>query len=221
MSYYSEITHNERSWFALQEINTQIIEERLQGNLTPDRDAVIEKMRKEYARYEKHAPKYRTRARAEAAGAIIETPNSLAIPTFPNYQYSMSLYNEGGAYLQPLSSTDGLKFKGGKMYFEDARAREVSEVELQNMKTKEGIENIDLPILRTFYSLILTRFEKSGGKSLPDVLTYPVPVLAEYIGLQSNLNKKDIARVIEKTQSYHNIVGVVHGTRNGKPVQSL
>lgn len=171
--------------------------------------------------YEKHAPKYRTRARAEAAGAIIETPNALAIPTFPNYQYSMSLYNEGGAYLQPLSSTDGLKFKGGKMYFEDARAREVSEVELQNMKTKEGIENIDLPILRTFYSLILTRFEKSGGKSLPDVLTYPVPVLAAYIGLQSNLNKKDIARVIEKTQSYHNIVGVVHGTRNGKPVQSL
>lgn len=165
--------------------------------------------------------RYRTRAKAEAAGAIIETPNALAIPTFPNYQYSMSLYNEGGAYLQPLSSTDGLKFKGGKMYFEDARAREVSEVELQNMKTKEGIENIDLPILRTFYSLILTRFEKSGGKSLPDVLTYPVPVLAEYIGLQSNLNKKDIARVIEKTQSYHNIVGVVHGTRNGKPVQSL
>lgn len=169
--------------------------------------------------YEKHAPKYRTRARAEQAGAIIETPNSLAIPTFPKYQYSMSLYNKGGAYLQPLSSTDGLRFRGGKMYFEDARAREVSEVELQNMKTKEGIENIDLPILRTFYGLILTNFENS--KELPDILTYPVPVLAEYIGLQSSLNKKDIARIIEKTQSYHNIVGVVHGTRNGKPVQSL
>ncbi len=48
-----------------------------------------------------------------------------------------------------------------------------------------------------------------------------VPTLAEYIGLQSNLNKKDIARIIEKTQSYHNVIGVLHGTRNGKPVQSL
>jgi len=170
--------------------------------------------------YERHN-RYRTRAKAEAAGAIIETPNALAIPTMPSYQYSMSLYKNGGAYLQPLRSTDGLKFKGGKMYFESAQLREVSEVELQNMKTKEGIENIDLPILRTFYSLILTEFEKSGEKTLPDVLTYPVQVLAEYIGLQNNLNKKDIARVIEKTQSYHNIVGVVHGTRNGKPVQSL
>jgi len=171
--------------------------------------------------YERHN-KYRTRAKAEAAGAITEAPTSLAIPTLANYQYSMSLYQDGGAaYLQPLRSTDGLKFKSGKMYFDNIQAREVSEVELQNMKTKEGIQNIDLPILRTFYSLILTEFEKSDFKELPDVLTYPVPVLAEFIGLQSNLNKKDIARVIEKTQSYHNIIGVLHGTRNGKTTKSL
>ena len=171
--------------------------------------------------YEKHAPKYRTRAKAKEQGAIIEAPTSLAIPTLSKYQYSMSLYQDGGAYLQPLSSTDGLKFKNGKMYFDGARMREVSEVELQNMKTKEGIDDIDLPILRTFYSIILTQFEASGYKVLQDVLTMSVPTLAEFIGLQSNLNKKDIGRVIEKTQSYHNIVGVVHGTRNGKPVQSL
>lgn len=171
--------------------------------------------------YEKHAPKYRTRAKAKEQGAITEAPNSLAIPTLSKYQYSMSLCQDGGAYLQPLSSTDGLKFKNGKMYFDGARMREVSEVELQNMKTKEGIDDIDLPILRTFYSIILTQFEASGYKVLQDVLTMSVPTLAEFIGLQSNLNKKDIGRVIEKTQSYHNIVGVVHGTRNGKPVQSL
>lgn len=171
--------------------------------------------------YEKHAPKYRTRAMAKEQGAITEAPTSLAIPTLSKYQYSMSLYQDGGAYLQPLSSTDGLKFKNGKMYFDGARMREVSEVELQNMKTKEGIDDIDLPILRTFYSIILTQFEASGYKALQDVLTMSIPTLAEFIGLQSNLNKKDIGRVIEKTQSYHNIVGVVHGTRNSKPVQSL
>ena len=164
---------------------------------------------------------YRTKEKARQTDAIIEAPKTLAIPTLSKYQYSMSLYQDGGAYLQPLRSTDGLKFKNGKMYFDGARMREVSEVELQDMKTKEGIDDIDLPILRTFYSIILTQFEASGYKVLQDVLTMSVPTLAEFIGLQSNLNKKDIGRVIEKTQSYHNIVGVVHGTRNGKPVQSL
>lgn len=164
---------------------------------------------------------YRTKAKAQEAGAIVDAPKNLAIPTLTSYQNSMSLYQSGGAYLQPLSSTDGLKFKNGKMYFDGEHMREVSEVELQNMKTKEGIDNIDLPILRTFYSIILTQFEKSNYKELRDVLTMSVPTLAEFIGLKSNLNKKDISRVIDKTQSYHNIVGVVHATRNGRPVQSL
>lgn len=164
---------------------------------------------------------YRTKEKARQTGAIVEAPKTLAIPTLQNYQYSMSLYQNGGAYLQPLSSTDGLKFKNGRMYFDGAKMKEVSEVELQNMKTKEGIENIDLSTLRIFYSIILTQFEATSFKSLQDVLTMSVPTLAEYIGLQSNLNKKDIARVIEKTQSYHNVIGVLHGTRNGKPVQSL
>lgn len=164
---------------------------------------------------------YRTRAKAAEEGAIIKAPKTLAIPTNPDYQYSVSFYQSGGAYLQPLRSTDGLKFKNGKMYFDGAYMKEVSEVELQNMKTKEGIDDIDLPILRTFYSIILTQFEESNYKVLRDVLTMSVPALAEFMGLQSNLNQKDIDRVIEKTQSYHNIVGIGHGTRNGKPAQSL
>lgn len=164
---------------------------------------------------------YRTREKARQEGAIVEAPKTMPIVTLQNYQYSMSLYQSGGAYLQPLSSTDGLKFKNGKMYFDGAKMKEVSEVELQNMKTKEGIENIDLSTLRIFYSIILTQFETTNCSALQDVLTMSVPTLAEFIGLQSNLNKKDIARVIEKTQSYHNVIGVLHGTRNGKPVQSL
>ena len=164
---------------------------------------------------------YRTKEKARQTGAIVEATKTLAIPTLQNYQYSMSLYQNGGAYLQPLSSMDGLKFENGRMYFDGAKMKEVSEVELQNMKTKEGIENIDLSTLRIFYSIILTQFEATSCKSLQDVLTMSVPTLAEYIGLQSNLNKKNIARIIEKTQSYHNVIGVLHGTRNGKPVQSL
>ena len=164
---------------------------------------------------------YITRAKAQEAGAITDAPKSLAVPTLSGYQNSVSLYQSGGAYLQPISSTDALKFKNGKMYFENKGMKEVSEVELQNMKTKEGIDDIDLPMLRIFYSIILTQFEITGCKELQDVLTMSVSALAEFMGLKPNLNKKDIARVIDKAQSYHNVIGVLHGTRNGKPVQSL
>lgn len=169
--------------------------------------------------YEKHAPKYRTRARAKEQGAITEMPKNMPIPTFSKYQYSMSLYPEGGAYLQPLSSTDGLVFKSGKLFFDKIRRPDL-EAELQNLKTKEGINYIDLPVLHILYGIILAQFENSGHKELADVIKIHISTLAEYMGMPSNLNKRDVNRVLEKIQSYHNIVGVIHGTRNGKPTQS-
>lgn len=183
------------------EIKKQIFEEKAQKTEPPKKST------------------HRTRSNAGDVCKII--PENLAIPTTPDYQYSMSLYQNGNAYLQPLTSTDGLKFQNGLMYFTGDRMRPVSEVELQNMKTKEGIENIDLALLRVFYSIILSAFEKTGCKELKPVITLYVPDLAEYLGLQRNLNKQDIARVITKTQQFHNIVGILHGTRNGKPSKSL
>lgn len=161
------------------------------------------------------------RTRAKAGDIYKKIPQNLAIPTLREYQHGLSLYQDGKAYLQPLTSTDGLKFQNGLMYFSGEQMRRVSEVELQNMKTKEGIENIDLALLRVFYSIILSAFEATNCKTLKPNITLFVPDLAEFLGLQRNLNKQDLARVISKTQQFHNIVGVMHETRNGKPTQSL
>lgn len=183
------------------EVKKQIYEEKIQEEPQRKKDA------------------YRTKAKA---GTVYRNvPDNLAIATFPGYQHSMSLYQNGNAYLQPLTSTDGLKFQNGLMYFAGKQMRRVSEVELQNMKTKEGIENIDLALLRVFYSIILSAFEATGCKTLKSNITLFVPDLAEFLGLQRNLNKQDLMRVISKTQQFHNIVGVMHETRNGKPTQSL
>jgi len=162
---------------------------------------------------------YRTRAKAQEAGAIKDLPTSLIIPTYDGYQNSVSLYQNGGAYLQPLRSVDALKFRDGKLYFENMTQLNI-EAELQNLKTKEGIQNIDLPALRIFYAIVCHRFEQSGFKKIEDVITMDIADLAEYMGLQRNLNKQDLGRLLDKLQSYHNIVGVVHSTRNGKPVKS-
>ena len=159
---------------------------------------------------------YRTKTAAKAAGAITKAPKSLAIPTYKGYLYSFSLYQEGNAYLQPLKSADGLRFENGQMFFEGT-LKEVSAVELQNMKTKDGIENIDLQGLRMFYSLILSEFEKSGYTELKDVQSISVPVLAEYMGLDRNgINKTNVQALINRTQSYHHIIGVLHGSRPGR-----
>lgn len=173
----------------------------------------------DYSYIDGNSLSYRTRAKALEAGAYSKVPANLAIPTLQPYQFGMSLYKNGSAYLQPLKTTDGLKFKQGKIYFSDMKL--ISEVELQNMRTKEGIQDIDLPTLRIFYSIILTAFEETKRSKLNDVITMYVPDLAEYLGLHRNLSKKEIANVIEKAQSFHNIVGVLHEMRNGKPTQSL
>lgn len=162
---------------------------------------------------------YRTKAQAE--NAIREIPSLLAVPTMQNYQYVMSLNPSGNAYLQPLASTDGLKFSDGRMYFIGNDMQPVTEVQLQDMVTNEGIESIELGMLRIFYSIILTEFEKTNCKQIRDVITLYVPDLAESMGLQRNLNKAGIQRIIDTIQSFHTIVGVMHGTRNGKPSQSL
>ena len=165
--------------------------------------------------YERHN-KYRTKAKAEKAGAITEAPTSLAIPTLSSYQYSMSLYKEGGAYLQPLSSMDGLRFKGGKLYFDGARMKEVSEAELRDLRTKEGIEELDLTALRFYYSILFNQFQLSSYKVLQDI----VPISASILTGRNDPNKMDINAAIAKVQSFHNVMGVVKGTRNGKPTES-
>ena len=162
---------------------------------------------------------YRTKAQADEA--IHEIPSALAVPTMQNYQYVMSLKPFGNAYMQPLASTDGLKFSDGRMYFIGNDMQPVSEVQLQNMVTNEGIDSIDLGMLRIFYSIILTEFEKTKCKEIHDVITLYIPDLAESMGLQRNINKAGIQRLIDNVQSFHNIVGVMHGTRNNKPSQSL
>lgn len=167
--------------------------------------------------YEQHAPKYRTKAKAKEVGAITEAPKNLITPTFGGYQYSMSLCQDGGAYLQPLTSMDGLKFNKGKLYFAGGHMQEVSEAELRDLRTKEGIEELDLTTLRYYYSILFDQFQRSGYKVLQDFIIVSVPLLAG----RNDPKQAEIDAVIAKVQSYHNVMGVINGkTPTGKPAES-
>ena len=174
---------------------------------------------------------YRTKANAEKDGALTPCPEKLAVPTLPNYEHSISLHQEGKAYLQHLSiSTDGLKFENGEMFFEGA-LEPISTVELKNMVTNEGIDKIDIPLLTAYYSIILSQYQErlQKGEALRDITsqitTIYAPDFANYLGItikgeEGGLHKSDVKNIMNKTSKFHNIIGIMHITRNGKPDKS-
>lgn len=153
---------------------------------------------------------YRTVAKAKGKGAITKGPDNLVIPTLPNYQYSMSLYPDKNAYLQQINSMDNLVFKDGALYFKGPGAKTVTEAELRDLRTNEGIEEIDLISLRYYYSILFQQYQVS--KVLQDIIVISVPVLAG----RKDPKEEDAKRVVEKIKSYHNVMGVIKGERNGK-----
>ena len=173
---------------------------------------------------------YRTKAIAEKNTSLVPCPERLAVPTLPTYEHCISLHQYGKAYLQNLSvSTDGLQFENGKMFLSGA-LEPISTVELQDMRTNEGIEEIDIPLLTMYYSIILAEFQEKIKRGLDfrdaanQITTVYAPDLMrclESLGEGSGANKKNISLIMEKTRAFHTIVGIHHITRNGRPDKSV
>ena len=198
--------------------NIEIIDSVLNKSLNDE----IKRLLKEQTAPESEYKHNRTRSASHKAGAIKDMPTSLAIPTLAGYQYAMTLHDdiEGGAYLQQFKSMNGLNFKNGTLYIdseESPNLRKVSEVELQNLQTREGITDIDTGFLGYLYTNVLYEFAKTGGRKLSDIIVMNVYELANRIGWQGNLNNENILQLVKQVQSFHNIVGVMKVKRpNGK-----
>lgn len=168
---------------------------------------------------------YRTKAIAKKNDVLDLCPERLAIPTAINYEYSISLHQEGEAFLQKLTrSTDGLQFENGEMFFKGA-LEPISTIELQDMRTNEGIEEIDIPLLTMYYSIILAKFQERIKKGLDfgtanDMITrIYVPDFVkclETLSDGSGTSEEKISAIMRKTRAFHNIIGIHHVHRNGK-----
>lgn len=155
---------------------------------------------------------YRTRAKAQEAGAITNLPQMLAVPTQKEFLNSISFYNKGAAYLQQVKPSIPLKFENGFLSL-DGISGNPFKAKLEDITTQENIEEIDLPILSIFYTIILHQFQASNYTELKDTVKISIPDLAEYMGLPRNLNKERTTELIEKVKSYHNIIGVIPSLR--------
>ena len=98
----------------------------------------------------------RTRTRA-GEDVLRKLPDRAAFPTLKGYRSATSLFEDGNAYLKNLKNMDSLQFKKNKLFFNDnGTLQQMSEVELKDFQTKDGIENINLPFLQFYYSILFS-----------------------------------------------------------------
>ena len=167
---------------------------------------------------------YRTKSKAEneTDEKIVDANiNALAIPTLFEYENAISLYQGGKAHLYPVITTKGLKFEDGEIFFDGDTLRSISAAELKDMRTNEGIDKIDIPLLTVYYSIILKEFYSSlqAGEKLIPIVTMYAPDLMRCIGLLqdgSGIHESDVKNIMRKTQTFHDIIGILDTKKNGR-----
>lgn len=162
----------------------------------------------------KEKTEYRTKNKA---GDITEVPNKMPLITNPTWQNAITYNDNDKAYLQPLTSADGLVFKDGMLYFEGLPA---TSARLAHRYTKNNIEEFNLPMLRVFYAIILNKFRETWmeDRSIDDVVTFYIPDLAKNLGKNYNISQKDIDSIIDNILSFQNIMGIIDKGKKGNDI---
>ena len=106
-----------------------------------------------------------------------------------------------------------LKFANGVLYFDGAK---FTEVHLRHIKTKEGIEKIDLMLLQFYFSIILDQFytklkkgelDPTAATILP--ITIYVPDLIRKLGEYGHFDQQKAEEIGNKTFDFQGIIGVM------------
>ena len=182
--------------------------------------------------------KYRKREQRDGLADLIEKPdNRLETITHKDYKNALEfapiLKDQSKAGLQAIKPDKRaeIEFKNGNLFFV-VNDKKVGQVELKNFQTNEGIEEIDVDLLRVFYTYFLQGKRQNINTSKMRVA---VPDLYEFMyGLGkrnapttiykqdengnivydvngepviTNLGFKD--RIVEKMREFHNIMGVM------------
>jgi len=156
----------------------------------------------------------RTQAKAGAVEPI--GIKRLALITASDYLNALNFNEQGNAYMNNIRDMTGLEFEGGKMYIA-GQSKAVSEMELRDMHTNEGITNINLPLLQFYYSIMFKKYESliydkyvlgKPGKMNASVSLY-LPTLAEARGLSRQAGSASIAAIQEELNAFDSIVGIL------------
>lgn len=151
------------------------------------------------------------------AGKVDEVPSFIPAITNRKYQYAMTLNDNDVAYMQLFSSMDNLVYKEGVLVFEGLPA---TAAKVKNYFTSEGIEKLNLPLLRMFYAILLYRFTETWNedRSIEEITTIYFPNLAKMMGKALNLGKNDMENTIKQILLFQNIMGIIDRGKKGNDI---
>ena len=155
-------------------------------------------------------PIYRTRARA---GNIAAFPDYGYLVTLAGYTSALAFSRRGNANLEKVDIPLRFDSDTGTLSIEGT-TKALSEAKLQNLFTRQKIEEVDTAHLSGFFSLFYTDFLKTG--ELHPTLKVYIPDLEEAFSGQRRVNKEQRQRLINLITSYHNIVGVMSNKLDGR-----
>lgn len=163
---------------------------------------------------ESEKKEYRTKKKA---GEITDVPSQMPLITNPTWQNAITYNDDDKAYLQPLTSADGLVFENGILYFEGMPA---TSARLSHLYTKDNIEDFNLPMLRVFYAIILNKFQKTWkeDKTVDDVVKFYIPDLAKQLGKNYKISQSDTSSIINTILSFQNIMGIIDRGKRGNDI---
>jgi len=144
------------------------------------------------------AGKKRTRA---AAGQTVKLPSALAIITNRDYQYGISFYQRGRAYLQPIKSLDGYRYQNERYTL----SRKPNE-----LFTDEDLSKFDLMLLRAIYSIILhNNTANDFDNTLSEApFTIYLPDFLRMIGMKSMPNRATFDSLYKKFENLQFLLGI-------------
>lgn len=139
------------------------------------------------------------------------------------YESGLSLRKSGNAYLKPLVSTDGLNYNPdtGKLSFAGLPASEATLEEINRGKVVE-IGEFDLPLLKLFYSIILSDFRESFSTNheVNESFAIYLPDLAELMGKGRNISAEDTILLRNKVGAFQTLYGVIRDPKYPKRIGS-
>ncbi len=138
------------------------------------------------------------------AGDVVSMPEKYAIITQADYKNALGLSQVGRAYLM---TADGLTNKDGKLYFNSIPA---SKADIKVYSTNKVPENLDMPLLRAFYSIILNEIWDNINNHMEQtpVITVYLPHLFKYLG-KDKPSRNQTLSIINGIMSFNDIVGVI------------
>ena len=148
------------------------------------------------------------RTKSNAGDVIDDIPKNIAIITNKHHRNDLDFNSGDKGSLYLLSTADGIRFEKGKLYFKDMPALSA---QLKHLYTREGIDTIDLPLLRGFYTIILNEFYKSytNDGHFTDIIRLYLPDICEFLGKPKNISKIEIDAIIKKISSFQTVMGSV------------